>query len=230
MLPVIAWGVGWIVTAVIGGIGVGLAGAVLYQLVMNKWKGKRVAVLGARAVGKTTFLSFLTTGSIPENYEETLYSTECDGRRFQLKDLQLRIKDSFDVGGAKHNICEEWKNEFIESDIVFYLLRADLLMNDDSDTVNRVRSDFNIIKDWVDELEVKERPTFYIIGTHCDLDILYSKLPEKNKAAYIDKFQLLPIIVDLRCLGGVDKVILGSMKTLEYTEALVYAIFKQVTL
>jgi GTPase SAR1 family protein len=228
MLPVFI-GIGWIVTAVLGGFGVGLAGSALYQAVMKKWKGKRVAVLGARAVGKSTFMTFLTTGSIPEDYEETLHSSKCDGRRFKLKDLQLRIKDSFDVGGAKHNYAE-WKKEFIASDIVFYLLRADLLMSDDSDTVNRVRNDFEIIKDWIAELKEKDRPTFYIIGTHCDLDSLYSKLPEKNKAAYIDKFQILPIIVDLRCLGGVDKVILGSMKTLEYTQALVYAIFKQVTL
>lgn len=191
-------------------------------------RGKRVAILGARGVGKTHLTGFLSLGSIPEGYKQTLAPEKSLGRRFQLRDLDLKIKHSLDVSGDKA-AYGEWKELHDQADIVFYLLRADRLIAGDVDTENRVRDDLRHIGGWLAARQ--PRPMLFIIGTHCDFDAEFGTLSPDRMGDYVDRFRRLPVVTELVSRGGgavQAKVVLGSLKTFEHTEALVYQIFMQV--
>jgi hypothetical protein len=94
-----------------------------------------------------------------------------------------------------------------------------------------VRDDLKHIGDWLNARP--DRPLFFIIGTHCDLDSEFASLTADKSGDYLDKFRKLPIVMELVARGGgaqKAKVVLGSMKTIHDTEALVYQLFMQVKL
>lgn len=221
-VPLLIW-IGIAVAAAFTG------GALFWDDIVVAWKGKRLAVLGARGVGKTHLVSFLATGSIPEEYKQTVAPEKASSRRFQLKDLDIKVKESLDVSGDKAAYAE-WKELHDQADVVFYLLRADRLFAGDGDVEARVRNDLRHIGDWL-EARQEKRPRFFIIGTHCDHDPKFVCLSADKIGDYVDKFRRLPIVSEIVARGGgaqQAKVVLGSMKTEEDTEALVYLIFKQV--
>ncbi|KAB2911235.1 MAG: hypothetical protein F9K40_01160 [Kofleriaceae bacterium] len=221
-LPVLVW------------IGIGVA-SLLVGTTIAKWddivvalKGKRLAVLGARGVGKTHLVKFLTTGSIPAEYKQTVAPEKASARRFQLSDLDLKVKDTLDVSGDKAAYAE-WKELHDQADLVFYLLRADRLIAGDQDVEARVRDDLRHIGGWLEGRA--PRPRFFIIGTHCDFDAEFQSTSADKIGDYVDKFRRLPIVSELVArAGGAQqaKVVLGSMKTIQDTEALVYQVFTQV--
>lgn len=210
-------------------IGLLVGGAALkWDDIMIALKGKCIAVLGARGVGKTHLLKFLTTGSIPENYKQTVAPEKTKGRRFQLGDLDLKLKETIDISGDKAAYAE-WKKLYDQADFVFYLLRADRLIEGDAEVEARVRDDLRHIGGWLETS--KTRPPFFIIGTHCDLDPNFSKISLESMGDYLDNFRKLPIVSEIVIRGGgavQTKVFLGSFKTVQETEALVFQIFNQV--
>ena len=205
--------------------------------IVIRLKGKKIAMLGARGVGKTTLISFLTTGCISESYKsynksykQTIRPENAKGRRFSLRDLDLKIKDTRDLPGGP-DAYAEWKELFDEADLVFYLLRIDKLVESDAEAENRVRRDMKQIEMWLKDQSSLPR-LFFIIGTHGDLanpDL--TTLPENEQGNYQDRIRALPIIQECvqRAGGGHNtKVVLGSMKSPRETEALVFGIFSQV--
>lgn len=217
-------------------IGIGVVSLLAGTTIAVKWdnivvalKGKQLAVLGARGVGKTHLVKFLTTGSIPAEYKQTVAPEKASSRRFQLNELDLKVKDSLDVSGDKA-AYGEWKELHDQAEVVFYLLRADRLIAGDRDVEARVRDDLKHIGGW---LETRNpRPRFFIIGTHCDFDAEFRSTSKDNIGDYVDKFRRLPIVEQLVWQGGGTqhvKVVLGSMETVQDTEALVYQVFLQVT-
>lgn len=217
-----------VVLALLAALGGGVAVALNWETIVVALKGKRVAVLGARGVGKTHLVNFLSTGSIPEEYKQTVAPDKASKRRFQLKDLDLKVKDSLDVPGDTAAYAE-WKKQHDEADVVLYLLRADRLIARDSQVENRVKDDLKHIQEWLDAR--KERPHFLIVGTHCDLDPGFADLSPDKVGQYVDDFRKLPTVVELVARGGGaqrTKVVIGTMKTIPDTEALVYQVFMQV--
>lgn len=218
----------WIAVAVVTALA-GTTIAIKWDDIQVKLKGKRLAVLGARGVGKTHLVKFLTTGSIPADYKQTVAPEKVSSRRFLLQDLDLKVQDSLDVSGDKA-AYGEWKELHDQADVVFYLLRADQLIAGDRDVEARVRDDLKHIGGW---LEARTpRPRFFIIGTHCDFDAEFRSMSADKIGDYVDNFRRIPIVSELvaRAGGGQQaKVVLGSMKTIKDTEALVYQVFMQVT-
>jgi hypothetical protein len=208
--------------------GAATAVALKWDAIMVALKGKRLAVFGARGVGKTHLIKFLTSGSIPEDYKQTVAPEKATGRRFQLRDLDLRVKDTLDLSGDK-SAYAEWKELHDQADVVFYLLRADRLIVGDEDVETRVRDDLRHIGGWLDARA--SRPRFFIIGTHCDFDPPFTALSSNTIGDYVDKFRKLPIMIELVARSGgaqQTRVVLGSMKTIKDTEALVYQVFTQI--
>jgi hypothetical protein len=218
-----------IVAALIGG-----AAVLSWDEILIAWKGKKLAVLGARGVGKTQLISFLSTGSLPESYKQTIGTTKASGRRFQLKDLDLAFRETRDVSGSS-DAYAEWKALCNESDIVFYLLRSDHLLgvgpdaDKKSSTEARVKRDLRHISEW---LKVRsEKPRFFVIGTHSDRDPGYRRLNESNQGDYADKFMALPVMKELVQRGGgrsAVEVAVGSMQFKSDAETLVYSVFCQL--
>ena len=142
----------------------GTIAALNWDEIIKALKGKKLAVLGERKVGKTSLLKFFTEGSIPEEYNPTTRPKRVRGGRFQLKDLKLVIKDTIDVPGRRAYV---WGQSVKDADIVLYLLRVDRLMEGHRPTESRVEKDIGQIKRWLDT-NPKKFPLF-VIGTHCDL-------------------------------------------------------------
>ena len=194
MIPII------IAVVVVAAVGAGVTVAALnWDKIIVALKGKKLAVLGEKRVGKTRLIKFLTTGSIPREYDPTDYARGVTGHRFQLRELDLVIQNLKDVPGDKSKYAS-WKSAFNDADIVLYLLRVDQLMAGNKRTEVRVREDMGQIKRWLEEkpptgsddrmnwrdiiLPVigiglhlfrkwqrnkSKRFPLFIIGTHCDL-------------------------------------------------------------
>lgn len=203
--------------------------AVKWDDIVIKLKGKRIAIFGARGVGKTHLMNYLSTGSIPAEYKQTLAPEKISSRRFQLDTLDLKVKDSLDISGDKA-AYGEWKKLHDQADVVLYLLRADRLMIGDADVEARVKNDLQHIGSWLKSRNPP--PRFFIIGTHCDFDPQFVISTSTDKIGdYVDKFRQLPIVMELVArAGGTQqaKVVLGSMESAQGTEALIYEIFRQV--
>lgn len=205
----------------------------IWDRIVIAFKGKKLAVLGERQVGKTTLIQFLTEGSIPTKYTQTVAPKPVSRKRFQLKDLQLSIKRGFDFGGSTDSYGE-WKKQCQEADLILYLLRADRLLAGDATVEGRIRDDLKHIEGWLAEWRKKQkRPLpFFIIGTHCDLNNDFVVLTDDTVGAFHDKFRDLPIVRELVARGGglqLVKVVLGSMESIDATQNLVYEIFKQAS-
>lgn len=200
----------------------------LWDKFVIKFKGKNVAVFGERAVGKTHLIQFLTTGSLPTEYKQTIGAQRTKSRRFPLRELNLSVKSTLDLPGGE-GAYSEWMKVCDEADIVLYLLRADRLIAGDRAVEGRVRKDVQHISEWLDEREKQSsRPDFFIIGTHCDLDPEFRSASPETRGNYFDKFLRLQIVDELITLSGGARqanVVLGSMKTLEDTQELVWQIF-----
>lgn len=219
-----------IAIAIAAVLAIGTTIGLQWDQIVVRFKGKRLAVLGARGVGKTHLIKFLTSGSIPAEYKQTLAPEKAAKRRFKLKDLDLKIKDTLDISGDEAAYAE-WKELHDSADVVFYLLRADRLIAGDSMVELRVRRDLRHIGGWLEAR--KSRPRFFIIGTHCDFDGEFTALSADRLGDYLDKFRKLSIVAELVArAGGAQqaKVVLGSMKSLHDTEMLVYQIFMQVSM
>ncbi|HEV7368291.1 GTPase domain-containing protein [Arenibaculum sp.] len=199
-----------------------------WDSIVTAWRGKRVAVLGAREVGKTCLVKFLSTGSIPENYEQTTSAEKASGRRFSLKDLDLKIDDTLDVPGDSSHYAD-WKEVADRADLVLYLLRADRLFAGDAEVEERIRDDVRHIGSWLRART--KRPRFFVVGTHCDLDPAFANLTRDKVGDYYDRYRKLPVVAELvsHC-GGAKHVtfVLGSMVTEQVAEALVYDIFRKL--
>ena len=162
-----------------------------WRNILTSFRGKKFAILGARGVGKTHLLTFLTRGSIPGNYKQTLRPEKVPSNRFQLGKLDLKIKETRDLPGG-HDEYAEWKTLSLEADVIFYLFRIDKLMEHDAKAEDRVRRDMKQIEGWL-----KERPQFpvFLIGTHGDLtnpDL--TTIPANALGDYRDRVHALPVI------------------------------------
>lgn len=226
-----------------GGIAVAAAAAALTAAVLThppskeklvKMLGyKRVAVLGERGVGKSHLLHFFATKTVSLTPpSKTSKPEKIESQRLSLDDLHLKFTKTLDLPGDR-DFRGEWKKLYDESDLVLYLVRADRLFFNDKVTEVRAKEDLQQMAMWKAEAEASNRaaPRLFIIGTFCDKDPAFNELDVHNHADYADTFRKLPSIETLIRYGGGHqevKVVVGSMKTDQSTEKLVYELFKQV--
>jgi GTPase SAR1 family protein len=187
--------------------------------------GKKIAVLGARNTGKTTLFNYITTGTLTEKYNQTVIPEETKKRRFKLHGRDIKIKKSRDVGGSKDDY-RQWKAQLVESDLVFYLVRADKLFNKDLDMEKRIEDDLHQIRLWIQES--KSPPVVLIIGTHCDLDPNFKSIESNNRGDYVDRFKQLPSVRNMTLLASDARMVLGSLKNEQLADDLISQIFQQV--
>lgn len=200
--------------------------ALNWENIMLALQGKRLAVLGERGVGKTSMISFLHTGSLPQKYQMTGGAKRVPQRRFKLKDLDIKLKEGRDLSGDT-SAYGDWKNAVDQADFVFYLLRADKLHASNETLEKRAKSDLRHLSDWM-ERRPKQQPLF-IVATHIDKITDYADITPEKHAAYVDRFRQLPIVDELIGLGGGDmrvKLFLGSLKSTDTAEKLVYSMFE----
>ena len=214
LIPAILWTLGALVAAIV------------ISLVVNGLKGKKFAVLGEGHVGKTVLIKFLTEGVFSSVYKETVISEPTKKNVLHLGDLELRLRESTDVGGGQGNYGL-WRDIFMDSDIVLYLFRLDRFESGKS--IDRILQDVGQIERWIEQSSSEKK--ILIIGTFADkiqnLDVQSSKAVEKYRR------QLCKNEIIERCiikLGGSRKVplLVGSMKNKTLTMKLVHFLIKRI--
>ncbi|WP_054992954.1 GTPase domain-containing protein [Pseudomonas congelans] len=183
-------------------------------------KGKRVAVLGERNVGKTVLLKFLANGEVPAEYMQTVLIEKIAGKRFAMGDLKLDLKETRDVPGG-YDAIEEWKALHDEADIVLYLVNAQQVNQ------QRIRRDLEKLESW--SKSRTPRPKLVVIVTHMDLDPTYISTQESGLGHFRDRFVKLNLDAGLSKLSLRPPIILGSIVNREQAAKLVSTLIKTVT-
>ena len=165
---IIQAGIVALATAVVAGV-VALA----VKMLMRKLADKKIAILGAQQVGKTTLLLVLRDGKIPRRVTATV--DPAPGGKFSMPvgDRTVDFEVPRDIPGNDDMAYSTWKEALDESDYVWYLFRADLIALNDPDTNSLVSDHLGVIKDWMNNLSGK-KPKVILIGTFADLSPSYS--------------------------------------------------------
>lgn len=183
-------------------------------------KGKRVAVLGERNVGKTVLLKFLAGGEISSEYMQTTLTEKVEAKRFAMGDLKLDLKETRDVSGG-HDAIEEWKALHDEADIVLYLVNAQKANQ------QRIRRDLEKLESW--SKARSPQPKLVVIVTHMDLDATYVATPASGLGHFRDRFVKLYLDAGLSKLSHRPPIILGSLVSRDEAAKLVATLIKTVT-
>jgi energy-coupling factor transporter ATP-binding protein EcfA2 len=212
-------------------------GAVVSGSVVSNWenivyslKGKKIAVLGARRVGKTTLLKYMEKGILIERYNQTVNKEDIQRTRIKLGDLDILIKKTEDVSSSEIAYFY-WKKLFEEADLVLYIVRTDRLLDKDSGTEKRTENDLKQIQNWIKELGATERKQFFIVGNHWNSDPRFKNLTRDTIGDYQNEFTSLPIVKKITQLAGGAakvKVALGSLANEQDADNLIKEIFRQV--
>ena len=199
-------------------------------------KGSSVAVLGAREVGKTSLLRFLSTGSIPAEYIAGYRPEKVESNVLKLPDVTLVLKKALDLPGAD-DFYPKWVDLCNESDIVLYLMRMDSVLVGDSGAEARVENDVSTINEALELREEKAKgkknklPWVFVVGTYCDTDPNFASALPNRFGQYADSLRKLPFMRKVVAkLGGDAKVnvVFGSTKTESGAARVVGQIFSSI--
>lgn len=221
---------------VIAAIVIGGTGALIaykWDDIVIKWKGKKVVALGDVGTGKTTLMTFLSTGSFPEKYFNTVGVDKTSKRRFKLKDLDICLQESVDIPGNKLAQKAYWEKYVNESDVVIFLFDASkvyLKSNESHNSKLELQSNRlgRILRDSRSERKLNENQLkVFCVGTHCDKIPEYRDAQSNNKmAVFQDEIGGLQVVKEIRSALGAKTVpvIFGSLHNEESTTDLVYQI------
>lgn len=180
-----------IIAALLGG---GAAAAVVFvnwNRIKAEWEAKRLAVLGAEQSGKTILIKFLTDGRIPDRYEPTQAAERTRANLYRLEDLHLKIRRSTDVPGLRIAM-DQWKEVVKDADVVLYLVRANLLLEEDDYARKRLVDDTEILRSFL--INGSKKRACFIIGTWADQIPGYRNLDGEGLVALGRRFAEHPMI------------------------------------
>jgi GTPase SAR1 family protein len=198
------------------------------------WSGKRLAILGPRASGKSTLITFLTKGTIQREYTPTGAKASHPSVRKHFGDLELKLKSGFDVGGDALRRNKDWKGVAETSDVLLYLFSVEDLTN--STYRENMLADTKAIGTWIQAKEISPEIVI-MVGTFCDKILGYTNLYSENQIFpnEVEEFRA-EVLVDKTikksrlALGGTSKVnvVLGSLADSQNAERLVLTLLSSV--
>jgi GTPase SAR1 family protein len=201
--------------------GAGGAVAVSAGLNANSKKAKRAkwTLIGPRMAGKTTWFSFLDTGTIPKGYRPTTVSgkgyfdQEALKEKLELRKLKLQIETA-DVAGAGGEANDnfaplrEWKRQAQDSDALFFMV--DLTALEKRSYRNKANRMAKQVARWQ-----AEKPTLvYLVVTHADRDDEwraghgYVQIRDREKVASLRRHLNAQhvFVADLMCEPGLQQL------------------------
>lgn len=121
------------------------------------YKGKKIAILGAKSTGKTTLYNFLTEddrkgGTGIENTKSN---------NFKLNDAKLKLKKFKDIAGSEDFVFL-WKKLIEKSDYTFYMINGYKVLNNDFEYLKTVRTHLSTIDRHCSSFD-KQNENFLII-------------------------------------------------------------------
>ena len=212
ILPLIFWFLAPLLGGLVGG---GLVAAVVAIGESLSRIAKRFTILGEKASGKTTLHHFLTTGQVyMGEYKQT--SREKTAKNLlKLKDLELIVNESVDIGGAEV-MRGQWEKLINESDVICYLIRGDKVFEGDRKYIDLIKAHISQILD-----TKKPEQKLYLLITFLDI------IPQYSEDADMVKKQIDETLKTSAFKKG-TKAIYGSLKTQEETERLVYELITDI--
>ena len=209
MIPLILWLLPVVLPAIVGG----LVGSIIDE--MNK-VAKRFTILGERASGKTALHHFLTHGEVYlGEYKQTKSSDKTSKNTLKLKDLELVVKESTDVGGAEV-MRDQWSLLMKGSDVICYLIRGDKIFKGNREYTSLINEHIAQILD-----SKEEKQKLYLLITFLDT------IPKYLENADTIKEQIHNSLRTSVFKPG-TKVIYGSLKTQEDAEQLVSELISNI--
>jgi hypothetical protein len=215
----------WFLLPLLGGlVGGGLAAAVVAIGESLSRIAKRFTILGERASGKTTLHHFLTTGQVyMGEYKQT--SREKTAKNLlKLKDLELIVNESVDIGGAEV-MRGQWEKLINESDVICYLIRGDKVFEGDRKYIDLIKAHISQILDTKkpehNSNAEKAVQKLYLFITFLDM------IPQYSEDADMVKKQIDETLKTSAFKKG-TKAIYGSLKIQEETERLVYELITDI--
>lgn len=215
----------WFLLPLLGGlVGGGLAAAVVAIGESLSRIAKRFTILGERASGKTTLHHFLTTGQIyMGEYKQT--SREKTAKNLlKLKDLELIVNESVDIGGAEV-MRGQWEKLINESDVICYLIRGDKVFEGDRKYIDLIKEHISQILNTEKAVQnsntEKAVQKLYLLITFLDI------IPQYSEDADMVKKQIDETL-KISVFKKGTKAIYGSLKTQEETEQLVYELITDI--
>ena len=213
MIPLILLLLPVVLPAIVGGLVGGIVVSIIDE--MNK-VAKRFTILGERASGKTALHHFLTHGEVYlGEYEQTKSSDKTSKNTLKLKDLELVIKESADIGGAEV-MREQWSLLMKGSDVICYLIRGDKIFKGNREYTSLINEHIAQILD-----SKEEKQKLYLLITFLDT------IPQYLENADTIKEQIHNSLKTSVFKPG-TKVIYGSLKTQEDAEQLVSELISNI--
>ncbi len=204
-----------------------------YENLLTYVLGKKLAVLGDRAVGKSSFIHFLTHGSALKEYHPTK-SSVTHKTSFSANGISFYTILS-DISGNQEEAYNDWLESFKNCDRLIYLFDASKIRqeedapkpNYDKKLLAKLSKHMELIYTWRNEGSMKRKSKTHLVGTHFDLDPLYH---EKGDANYRKKIESLDFVSKAKMATGMDaKVVtlhLANLSTLAGAQILVEEMFK----
>ena len=205
ILPLIWWLLPLFLPGLVGGLG---ATAIIAIAEILSKVSKRFTILGERASGKTTLHHFLTTGEVYIGDYKQTSREKTTKNTLKLKDLELIVNESVDIGGAEV-MRDQWEKLINESNVICYLIRGDKVFEGDTKYID-------LIKVHISEIFGTKKPEqkLYLLITFLDI------IPQYSEDADMVKKQIDETLKTSVFKKG-TKAIYGSLKTQEETEQLV---------
>ncbi|NML92845.1 Rab family GTPase [Novosphingobium olei] len=201
----------------------------LWEQILVFFTGKKIAVLGPRASGKTTLITFLLNGELPEEYFATAKPEKIAGRKVRLGDLALTVQAVTDVPGDTQSHAE-WERQYNAADIAFYMVDASKIHAGDDTYIKLITGEMRHIGEWLESRKQKP-PKFFLVATHCDLIPDYASLASSRVTGFKDAFWKAPVLQQLIFLAGGSKHVkcaAGSLRDANGSNELVGEILHQV--
>ena len=199
----------WFLAPLLGGlVGGGLVAAVVAIGESLSRIAKRFTILGEKASGKTTLHHFLTTGQVYMGEYKQTFREKTAKNLLKLKDLELIVNESVDIGGAEV-MRGQWEKLINESDVICYLIRGDKVFEGDRKYIDLIKAHISQILD-----TKKPEQKLYLLITFLDI------IPQYSEDADMVKKQIDETLKTSVFKKG-TKAIYGSLKTQEETEQLV---------
>lgn len=218
------------------------------KLLLKIFRGKKIAILGAGATGKTRLLDFLEDGNFSySKYESTLSKEKKKDLTVNIGKGQVLVRETYDIPG--HENVDMWftPKEYNQFDYVFYLFRTPCLFCDSKDGKNcviakeigeikcegykeylaRIKSDINNL---LSSYNINKNKIM-LVGTFCDLMKEFNEYLKNKQIGNFSSFFLDKILekdYEIFDKFKLYKNVFGSLKNEDYAKFLVEQMFQQL--
>lgn len=183
-----------------------------WNKIMTFFSGKKLAILGAKATGKTTFYNFLTNGELTggTGIEKTKSNT------FKMKGINFRIKSGKDITGSE-DFVNVWTDIIKESDYTFYMIDSERVFKNDLAYLNLIEKQLSLIGEFYENSNRKD-----VVNIVCVFsDKIADFTNNKTEFEITIKNRLNRILNYVGCI-----VFVGSLKDESNKQVLIYTILK----